>query len=91
MAFIVISLSLFIRLRRLTESGLPYYWRDKIIPRVEKCQLENYEVASAEKRVLTLRDMMGPFIFLLAGISVSFLVFLIEMIVFKYRTNIINT
>ena len=91
MAFIVISLSLFIRLRRLTESGLPNYWRSKIMPRVDKCHLENYEVASAEKRVLNLRDMMGPFLFLLAGVSVSFFVFLIEMIVFKYRTNIINT
>ena len=72
----------------MTESGLPNYWREKILPKVEKCQLENYELASAEKRVLTLRDIKGPFIFLLTGISVSILVFLIEMIVFNYRTNI---
>lgn len=77
----------FHRLKRFAESGLANYWVKKSMPKLDQCQLDNYAVASAEKRVLSLYDLMGPFLFLLAGISVSFLAFLIEIIVFKLRKH----
>jgi len=67
------------------ESGLASYWSKKDMPKLDQCQLDNYAIASAEKRVLSLNDLMGPFLFLLAGISVSFLTFLMEVFVFKFR------
>ncbi len=75
------------RLKWLAESGLASYWSKKTIPKLDQCQLDNYAIASAEKRVLSLYDLMGPFLFLLAGISVSFLAFLIEIIAFKFRAH----
>ena len=69
------------------ESGLASYWSKKDMPKLDQCQLDNYAIASAEKRVLSLNDLMGPFLFLLAGISVSFLTFLMEVIVFKFKKH----
>ena len=45
------------------ESGLASYWATMTMPKVELCQLDNYAVASAEKRVLSLNDLMGPSLF----------------------------
>ena len=69
------------------ESGLASYWAKMTIPKLDQCQLDNYAVASAEKRVLTLNDLMGPFLFLMAGMSVSLLAFLIEIIAFKLEKH----
>jgi len=67
------------------ESGLGNYWAKKTTPRLDQCQLDNYAVASAQRRVLSFHDLMGPFLFLLAGIGVSFLTFLMEIIMFKFK------
>jgi len=61
------------------------YWIERIQPKLDQCQLENYKKTLAEKRVLTLNDLTGPFLFLLAGMAVSFLVFLVEKKVFMHR------
>lgn len=68
------------------------YWVQKTLPKLDQCQIDNYEKAAAEKRVLSLKDFAGPFLFLLAGMAISFLVFLIEKIVFVYRqsTTVVN-
>ena len=63
------------------------YWIKKTLPKLDQCQLDNYKKASEEKRVLSLKDFTGPFLFLLAGMTVSFLVFLIEKIVFTYKLH----
>ena len=81
-------------LKRLPESGLVDYWQKRILPKLDQCQLDNYQAASEEKRVLNLSDLMGPFLLLLAGIAVSFTIFLMEIILFKYqraRLNVIST
>jgi len=61
------------RLKALAESGLVPYWVQKTLPKLDQCQLDNYKKAAAEKRVLSLKDFAGPFLFLLAGMAVSFL------------------
>jgi len=66
------------------------YWQKRILPKLDQCQLDNYQAASEEKRVLNLSDLMGPFLFLLAGIAVSFSVFLIEIMLFKYQRARLN-
>jgi len=72
----------------LAEFGLVEYWISRTQPKLDQCQLDNYEKAASEKRVLTLKDLTGPFLFLLAGIAVSFLAFLVEKIVFIYRQSV---
>jgi len=42
------------------ESGLASYWAKKAVPKLDQCQLDNYAVASAEKRILSVNDLMGP-------------------------------
>jgi len=69
----------------LAEFGLVGYWSNKILPKLDQCELDNYRKASAKRKVLSLHDLMGPFIFLLAGIAASFLVFLVEIIVYKFH------
>lgn len=69
----------------MAESGLTNYWVKTTTPTLDQCELNNYEVASSERRVLSLNDLMGPFLFLLAGISASFLIFLMEIILFKFK------
>jgi len=56
------------------------YWIKKTLPKQDQCQLDNYKKAAEEKRVLSMKDLAGPFLFLLAGAAVSFLVFLKEKI-----------
>jgi len=75
------------RLKGFAESGLVDYWIRKTLPKQNKCQLDNYKKAADEKRVISLKDLTGPFLFLLAGMAVSFLVFFIEKMVFKYRKS----
>lgn len=81
----IISIIFFNRLKGLAESGLVGYWINKIQPKLDQCELNNYKKTSEEKRVLALKDLMGPFLFLLGGIAVSFLVFLIEKAVFYHK------
>ena len=69
----------------MAESGLVGYWIEKSKPKLDQCQLEFYKKALADKRVLSIKDLTGPFLFLLAGMAVSFLVFLVEKIVLIHR------
>ena len=81
------ELKLLYRMKWFAESGLASYWSKKDMPKLDQCELDNYAAASAQKRVLSLNDLMGPFLFLLAGISISFLTFLMEIIAFKFRKH----
>lgn len=73
------------RLKWLAESGLVGHWIKNIQPKLDQCQLEHYKKTLAEKRVLSINDLAGPFLFLLAGMAISFLVFLVEKIIFIHR------
>jgi len=54
---------LYYRLKWLAEFGLVGYWISRTQPKLDQCQLDNYEKAASEKRVLTLKDLTGPFYF----------------------------
>ena len=62
------------------ESGLFNYWAKKHLPRTDKCLLDRYSDASPEIRKLSLKDLTSPFVILLLGLSLSFFVFLVELI-----------
>lgn len=72
-----------IRLRGLAESGLVEYSIKRSTPKNEICKVENRKTFShddEQRKVLSLYDLSGPFILLVAGSSLSLLVFLIEKI-----------
>ena len=77
------------------ESGLYKYWARKYEPHIDNCQLDHYQNEMTKKvRNLLLMDLSGPFAFLLLGASLSFLVFLLELIwnriINKRKINILE-
>lgn len=52
---------------------------------IDKCQLEHYWDEEPKLRKLTLIDLSGPFVILMLGLSVSFLVFLVELIIWHWK------
>ena len=69
------------RLYAWWESGLVDYWLKMYQPGLSKCSLDKYKDATAKHRPLSKIDLFGSFLLLLLGISISFLVFLVERIV----------
>ena len=61
------------------ESGLFHYWFKKYEPKIDKCFLDRYRDATPKLKALSLVDLSGPFVILLLGLSLSFLVFLVEL------------
>ena len=75
------------------------YWRFEfhIMRGIDECRLPVDRSVSSKngdgRKVITLANLSGPFLFLLFGISVSFLTFLLELIYYNYmkrRTAIVN-
>ena len=54
---------------------------------IDKCQLEHYWDEVPKIRQLTLLDLSGPFLILLLGLSISFLVFLVELVFCQWKNN----
>ena len=52
---------------------------------IDKCQLEHYWDEEPKIRKLSLVDLSGPFVILMLGLSVSFLVFLVELVIFRFK------
>ena len=61
------------------ESGIFDYWFKKYEPKIDKCLLDSYKDAAPKLKALSLVDMSGPFIILLLGLSLSLVVFLVEL------------
>jgi len=87
-----------IRLKWLPESGLTQYWRYEfqIMRGIDECRLPVDRSISSkngdDRKVITLENLSGPFLFLIFGISLSFMVFLLETIYYNYmkrRTAIV--
>jgi len=66
---------------RWRESGLVDHWFKMHQPSMTECSLENYKDTTAKLRRLSKVDLLGCFILLGLGLSLAFLVFLIERIV----------
>jgi len=63
------------------ESGLVDHWFKMYQPSMAQCSLDNYKETTAKLRRLSKIDLLGCFILLGLGLSLAFLVFLIERIV----------
>ena len=63
------------------EAGLVDHWMKMHQPSMTQCSLDNYKETTAKLKRLSKIDLLGCFILLLLGLSLSFLVFLIERIV----------
>jgi len=72
-----------LRMSWLSETGIVNYFLKRSTPHVEFCNVRNNENGS--RKILSLRDLSGPFILLVFGLSLSLLVFLIEQIYHKYK------
>lgn len=66
------------------------------MPHTESCKVENQKAltnGNDPRKILTLSDLSGPFILLAFGLSLSFLIFLLEKLYYKYKlrkSRIIN-
>jgi len=67
-----------------TDTGLSHHWVKSYQPPAKGCLLEDYKKNVPAIRVLTLRDLSSAFVLLLLGCAVSLLVFLIEIIRYKF-------
>ena len=51
----------------------------------DKCQADHMQKAGPKIRKLSLVDLSGPFLILVLGLSVSFLVFLVELVISRWK------
>lgn len=63
----------------LWENGLLKRWITKYYPNIEKCRVKNWK-PTGKASALKLNDMWGAFVLLGLGLSVSFLIYLMELI-----------
>jgi len=68
------------RMQWWSDTGLALHWIKSYQPPTKGCLLQDYKKNVPSIRVLTLKDLSGPFLLLLLGCSLSFLVFLVEKI-----------
>jgi len=78
----------------LAETGLVNYWINRITPKNEYCNAKTLKIISNDinedqRKILSLNDLSGPFVLLIAGILLSMLVFLLEKICYYFK--LINT
>jgi len=79
------------RLKWLADWGLVDYWIKMIKPQNEKCNLDNlkaFSKARDDRKILSLNDLSGPFIFLIIGSILSLFVFLLEKIYYHFNQMI---
>ncbi len=69
------------------ESGLYRYWAKKYLPKIHKCLMDHYQEDSPKVRKLCLHDLSSPLVLLLLGVSLSLLVFLLEIIWHRFKTR----
>ncbi len=76
------------RLKWLADWGLVDYWIKMIKPQNEKCNLDNlkaFSKARDDRKILSLNDLCGPFIFLIIGSMLSLFVFLLEKLYYHFN------
>jgi len=83
-------------MRWLAPFGIVNFWTKRLLPHTEICKVENQRASkngNDPRKVLTLGDLSGPFILLAFGLSLSFFIFLLERLYYKYKlhnSHIIN-
>ena len=87
------SFNVWTRLKWWPESGLMQFWKfdNQVMRGIDECRLPVDRSMSSkngdDRKVITLENLSGPFLFLIFGISVSFLVFLFEILYYNYKTR----
>lgn len=69
------------------ESGLYLYWVISNMPKYDKCLIENYQDSSPKVKKLSFSNLSSPFLILLLGLSLSLLVFLCELVWYRFKTH----
>jgi len=75
----------------LADWGLVDYWVKKTKPQKEGCSPDGrkaFSKARDDRKILSLNDLCGPFIFLIMGSILSLLVFLLEKIYYHFNQMI---
>jgi hypothetical protein len=69
----------------MLETGLLGKWIETFNPESKECSLKNKKKTGNPR--ITLKNLTSAFALLLLGVSVSFLVFILELIFRVYRFN----
>jgi len=69
------------------ESGLYEYWTRKYKPNIAKCLLDHYQDKPPMMQKLTLAHLSSSLVLLLLGFSISFIMFLIELIWHRIKND----
>ncbi len=79
------------RLKWLAESGLVDYWAKRNKPKNEECNSDSLKTFSKanDRKILSLHDLCGPFIFLITGSILSLFVFLLEKLYYHFYQGIV--
>ena len=76
---------------RLQESGIiDHLGRSSVERKIDQCMIRNIESQSQDGNPLTLFAMVSAFVILGIGFGLSFLVFIIELAVFKFSHRTIT-
>lgn len=73
------------RLLRAWDAGLIDYRVKSNKLNIDKCQPDHIKKTGPKIRPLSLVHLSGPFVILLLGLSISFLVFLVELIISRWK------
>jgi len=57
------------------------------MPKYDKCLIENYQDSSPKVKKLSFSNLSSPFVILLLGLSLSLLVFLCELVWYRFKTH----
>ena len=84
--------SIFDRILRLHEMGLISLWQNWFEPNTRPCLNDKTDNGNAKKKKklarISISNLTGAFAFLAIGCIISFLIFLIERIVFRWKMNL---
>jgi len=74
------------RLLRAWDTGLiDYQVKSNKQNMIDKCQPDHIQKTGPKIRPLSLVDLSGPFVILVLGLSISFLVFLVELVISRWK------
>lgn len=74
-----------IRILELRQYGFLKHWKSQYLPQQEACSLKYNEQPNNPR--ISLVNLGGPFVLLAVGLSLAFLVFLMEKIVYYHKLN----
>lgn len=69
-------------IQNMMASGLIEYWISN-----EKNTKSTMSTSGSEPKVITIKNLLAPFILCVAGLSISSVIFLLEIIYYRYDSN----